>query len=262
MLYDVPHRVVALLKCLTADAQKAQYSALVPGPCLQEGLKSVLTGLDLMDEGGELRFRSIGDISTWREVVDEENEDTEEEEMEESPLCEGQSGEDKRDGAASTDYARSSPTGYDGFIQSGYDGSILGADAESISGADAEAILEPFEGSFSAGCDNAIPTGYDGSIPTGLGGSISGAKAEGVDDDVEACARYTPAPVGKSIDESFPTGYDGLIPTGCDGPTPTGYDGVPTDRDGSISGAKAIDVSQCGDLRKVFPDTSWRIHRS
>jgi hypothetical protein len=52
MLYDVPHQVIASLKGLTADARKAQYSALLPGRCLQEGLKSALTGLDLMDEGG------------------------------------------------------------------------------------------------------------------------------------------------------------------------------------------------------------------
>jgi hypothetical protein len=75
-------------------------------------------------KGGGLRFRSIGDISTWREVVDEENEDTEEEEMEESPLCEGQSGEDERDGAALMDYAGSGPTGCDGIIPTGYNGFI------------------------------------------------------------------------------------------------------------------------------------------
>jgi hypothetical protein len=53
MVYDVSHRVVASLKHLTAGAREAQYSALfLPGRCLQEGLKSVLTGFDLMDEGG------------------------------------------------------------------------------------------------------------------------------------------------------------------------------------------------------------------
>jgi hypothetical protein len=52
MLYDVPHRVVASLKYLTSDTRRAQYSALLlPGRCLQQGLKLVLKGLDLMDEG-------------------------------------------------------------------------------------------------------------------------------------------------------------------------------------------------------------------
>jgi hypothetical protein len=130
MLYDVPHRFVASLKYLTSDARRAQYSALFPGRCLQEGLKSVLKGLDLMDEGGGLRFRSIGDILTWRESVNADDIYPEEEGVEEDPSCNGLSGEDERHEACNgqsgeADVSRTFngpiPTTFDGPIPTAFD---------------------------------------------------------------------------------------------------------------------------------------------
>jgi hypothetical protein len=145
MLYDVPYWVVASLKYLTSDARRAHYSAILHGRCLQEGLRLVLKGLDLMDEGGGLRFRSIGDISTWRESVNADDIYPEKEGVEEDPSCNGQSGEDACNGQSGeadawrafdvpipTTFEGPIPTMFNEPSPATYDGTIRGATTDTF----------------------------------------------------------------------------------------------------------------------------------
>ena len=55
---DVPWRVARLTYEMGVDEEIGFFNDLVPGRCLEQGLRELLRGLGLMTEGGVLVLRS------------------------------------------------------------------------------------------------------------------------------------------------------------------------------------------------------------
>jgi hypothetical protein len=52
MLYDVPHCITSLLRERAASAVQLDFTKLVPGLCLEKGVRHFMTAFNVQSEGG------------------------------------------------------------------------------------------------------------------------------------------------------------------------------------------------------------------
>ena len=71
---DVPWRVAKLTREMGENDELRRFEALLPGRCLEQGLRELLKGYGLMTEGGVLVFRSVRKRAHSEGVSEEEEE--------------------------------------------------------------------------------------------------------------------------------------------------------------------------------------------
>jgi hypothetical protein len=56
MVYDVPHRITSILRSRETPRVHQDFKQLVPGRCLESGVRHFMTSFGIKNEGGRLLF--------------------------------------------------------------------------------------------------------------------------------------------------------------------------------------------------------------
>ncbi len=68
MVYDAPHRITTLLRARKDAAVRRDFQQLVPGRCLEHGVRHFMASFGIMWEGGRMRFPRLDRARTDVEV--------------------------------------------------------------------------------------------------------------------------------------------------------------------------------------------------